>query len=215
MIYFGEDKMPDLCNRSYPFHYATALNLLEKMGVDIGRINILAVGEYENYKGEILGQKPAPGMPLKSDVSIELKVGYPSAVDQLPFQFFYGLGGKAHRSADWEWQSRRFMAPYDAAVIRHKAAARYQSLRFSFGITDKDHLTRYLDLFDFALGHDFQDLGDVVFWTGIMPSFHDWSGNAAGVAKVLQFLFGYRFRIIESAESRYEIPDDIRKALGF
>lgn len=214
MIYFGEDKMPDLCHRGYPFHYATALNLLEKMGVNIDRINIMAVGEHENYKGEILGQKPAPGTPLKPNVDIELKVGYPSAVDQLPFQFFYGLGGKTQRGADWEWQSRRFMAPYDAAVIRHNAAARYQSLKFSLGVTDKDHLKHYLDLFDFAPDHDFQDISDIIFWTSIMPSFNDWSGNAAGVTEVLQFLFGYRFRIIENTESSFEIPEDIRYRLG-
>jgi hypothetical protein len=214
MIYFGEDKMPDFCNRSYPFHYATALNLLEKMGININRINILAIGEHENYKGEILGQRPAPGSPLKSDTRIELNVGYPSAVDQLPFQFFYGLGGKTHRSADWELHSRHFMAPYDAAVIRHNASARYQALRFSFGITDKSHLARYLSLFDFALEHDFQDLSDAVFWTAIMPSFHIWSGNSAGVTEILQFLFGYRFRIVENIESKYEIPEEIRYRLG-
>ncbi len=45
--------MPDFCNRRYPFHYTTAISVLAKMGVDVNDIDILAIGTYENYRGEI------------------------------------------------------------------------------------------------------------------------------------------------------------------
>ena len=75
--------MPDFCNRRHPFHYVTALCVLAKMGIDIDTVDILAVGEYENYRGEIQTQSPKPGAAITDDTRIVLKVGYPSAVDYL------------------------------------------------------------------------------------------------------------------------------------
>jgi hypothetical protein len=214
MINYGDNKMPDLCHRDYPFHYATALNLLTKMGVDIDRISILAVGKYENYKGEIRRQEPSPGTDLKKDTRIALEVGCPSAIDHMPYQFFYGLQGKKPRGGDWELQARHLMAPYDAAVVRHEAATRYQALQFSFGVTDPDHLLRFLGLFDFDSDNGDFGLDDAVVWSSVMPSFHLWSGNPDKVAEILQLLFGVRFRIVENVRSEFEIPEEIRYHLG-
>lgn len=214
MIYFGDDKMPDFCNRDYPFHYETALNLLMKMGVDINRVSLLAVGEYENYKGEVLEQVPAPNTALRSDTRIELKVGYPGVVDQLPYQFFYGLAGGPGRTGQWEIEARQMMAPYDAAVVRHEAELRYQALKFSFGVADKNHLDRFLDLFALAEEEQIRGLEDMIIWAALMPGFHLWGGNQDSVVEVLQLLFGYRFRIVENIASKYEIPEGIRYRLG-
>jgi len=214
MIYFGDDKMPDFCNRDYPFHYETALNLLMKMGVDINRVSILAVGEYENYKGEVLAQVPAPNTAIRSDTKIELEVGYPGAVDQLPYQFFFGLVSGPGRTGQWELEARRLMAPYDAVVVRHEAELRYQALKFSFGVADKEHLSRFLGLFALDGEKEILNIEDMIIWAALMPGFHLWGGNPERVAEVLQLLFGYRFRIVENIRSKYEIPDGIRYRLG-
>ncbi len=214
MIYFGENKMPDFCNRQHPFHYVTALNLLAQMGIDIERVQILAIGEYENYKGEVRTQKPAAESPLTKDMEIVLEVGYPGAVDQLPFQFFYGLEGNTARGSDWDMNARHLMAPYDATVIRREAAAHYQTLKFGFGIADEDHLSRFLGLFDMAQEKEIDDLNQAVIWASILPSLHLWSGNPEKVAEVLRLLFGYRFRIVENIRSTTEIPKEIRYRLG-
>jgi hypothetical protein len=214
MIYFGDDKMPDFTNRQYPFHFANALNLLMKMGVNIDRVEILAIGEFENYKGEIREQQPPPGSPIKSGTKITLKVGYPSAVDQLPYQFFYGLQGSTPRSGEWDLDARRVMAPYDATVIRHEADLRYQTLKFSFGVADQDHLSRFLDLFGFDRDGEVRNLEDLIIWASLLPSFHLWGGNLEKVAEVLHLLFGHRFRIVENVRAEYDIPESIRYHLG-
>ena len=214
MIYFGDDKMPDFCHRDYPFHYETALNLLMKMGLDINRVRLLAVGEYENYKGEVLAQNPAPNTPVRNDTRIELQVGYPGVVDQLPYQFFFGLTGGPRRTGEWEFEARRLMAPYDAAVIRHEAELRYQALKFSFGVADEKHLGRFLDLFALGREERIRSLDDMITWAALMPGFHLWGGNPERVVEVLRLIFGYRFRIVENIGSRYEIPEGIRYRLG-
>jgi hypothetical protein len=206
--------MPDFCSRRHPFHYVTALCVLAKMGIDVDTVDILAVGEYENYRGEIQTQSPQPGAAITDDTRIVLKVGYPSAVDYLPYQMFYGLGGVTSRTGEWEDKSRTFMAPFDAAVIRHHASAMYQSLKFSFGAVDLPHLLRYLKLLDFTPWEESPETSETLFWVSIMPSFHFWAGNPAFVEKVLRYFFGYDFRIVENIESEYSIPDDIQSHLG-
>jgi len=214
MIYYGDDKMPDFCNRDHPFRYETALNLLMKMGVDLNRVKILAIGEYENYKGEILAQTPAPNTALRSDTRIELSVGYPGVVDQLPYQFFYGLAGGTHRTGKWELEARYLMAPYDAAVVRHDAELRYQALKFSFGVADRRHLVNFLELFALDEEKEIESLEDMITWAALMPGFYIWGGNSDRVARILELLFGYRFRIVENIRSRFEIPDGLRYRLG-
>jgi len=206
--------MPDFCNRRYPFHYVTALIILAKIGIDVNSIDILAVGEYENYRGEIQKQNPKPGTVITDDSRIVLEVGYPSAVDYMPYQVFYGLEGRTARGREWEEKSRAFMAPFDAAVIRQHAIALYQSLRFSFGAADLGHLLRYLKLLDFTPWEGSPNIDEVLFWVSIMPSFHFWAGNPSFVKMVLSYLFGYDFHIIENVETECPIPDDIRSRLG-
>ncbi len=103
----SEYLMPYFCNRRFPFHYTTALCVLMKMGLDITQVDILAIGEFENYKGEVLEQEPAPGRVITAETTVRLKVGYPSAVDFMPYQFFYGLTGSGARSSDWERSGAR------------------------------------------------------------------------------------------------------------
>ncbi len=213
MIYFGDDKMPDLCSRRHPFHYTTALNLLAKMGVSPDRVEIIAVGVHENFKGEVRSQKPKPGTALKG-ARVILEIGYPSAIDSMPYQFFYGLYGRTARGGDWERHARQLMAPYDAAVIRREAAARMDALRFTFGVLDEDHIERYLRLFDFDPDKKKHDFQEEVLWAAVLPSFHLWAGNPKRVADALTLLFRHRFRIIENVASQYDIPEGIRYRLG-
>ena len=94
--------MPDFLGRRYRFHYLTAMNLLESMGVPLGDIRVRAAGEYENYRGEIRSQDPAPGTAIPPGTVITLHVGCFSAVDFMPYQFFYGLQGIRESDNTWE-----------------------------------------------------------------------------------------------------------------
>ncbi|MDD3733085.1 MAG: type VI secretion system baseplate subunit TssG [candidate division Zixibacteria bacterium] len=214
MIYYGDNRMPDFCHRRYPLHFTTALIILMKMGVDINRLNILAVGEYENYKGEIIKQSPAPGSPLDRKTKITLHVGYSSPVDYMPYQFFYGLGGKRITGGEWEYNARILMAPFDAAVIRHLARAHNQVLKYNLGILDREYLSRYIGLFQFALNDDRVDFEELITWANILPDFNHWSGNPTRVTGILAALFKHPFKIIENVSTTYEIPTHLQYRLG-
>lgn len=206
--------MPDFCNRRCPFHYITALNLLAGMKIDINKIDILASGEYENYKGEILAQEPEPGTVLTKDSRIMLKVGFSSAVDYMPYQFFYGLSGIRQTDASWEENSRKLLAPFDAAVIRHNAEARYQSLKYDYGVIDSEHFRRIIRIFGIKLPPDMDSIDDMLFWLSILPSFHYWAGNPGLTEKALEMLFGFTFEIVENSYSVHEIPPSLHYHLG-
>ena len=206
--------MPDFCNRHFPFHYVTAINMLMRRGIDPHRIDVIADGEYENYKGEIREQSPEPRTELTRKSKITLRIGYPSAVDQLPFQFFYGFAGVTDRDG-WDDSSRRLMAPFDGSLIRYNAIAHYQSLKHNFGVVDREQVMRFLKLFGFAPKRaESWSSDELLTWVSLLPSFHFWAGNPGLVERVLSFMFGHEFHIVENVESEHEIPGEIQYRLG-
>lgn len=205
--------MPDFCNWRFPFHFTTAMHILRKLGIDPKTIQILADGKYENYRGEIRKQDPAPDTQLTPNTKIVLRVGCNSAIDLMPYQFFYGLAGITDRASDWENGARRLMAPFDAAYIRFMAAISYENMKFNFNFIDENHLARYLELYDFT-GVDISDPVTAARWQSIMPTFHIWAGNAKKISKILRFLFGFDFIINESVPIRHEIPKELHYKLG-
>jgi hypothetical protein len=206
--------MPDFTGRRYRFHYLTAINLLESMGVPLGDIRVRAEGEYENYRGEIRSQDPAPGQAIAPGSVITLNVGCYSAVDFFPYQFFYGLGGIRESDNTWETAARSVLAPFDAATIRYAAAMRMQALRYDFGITDGGHIRRFMELFEYRPGDEAQGAGRTTFLAAILPSLHLWGGNPSAVTIVLKRLFGYNVRLKENLKASTPIPEDIRYRLG-
>ena len=210
----GTSVMPDFCNRRFPFHYATALNILTKLGVDINKVDLLAVGKYENYKGEIISQKPDPGTELEYDTEVRLEVGFSSAIDYMPYQFFYGLRGITPTDGSWEKKARALMAPFDAAVVRHEATCEFEDLKNSFGFIEFNHLKQFLNIFDYTFDDDKINLDEAIIWSTLFPSFHTWAGNPDMVCEVLKYLFGYEFEIRENTFARHNIPTDCRSHLG-
>ena len=206
--------MPDFTSRKSPFHFTTAINTLLRMGVDLDRLDILAVGEYENYKGEILYQEPAPGRVISKENRIVLHVGFPSAVDQMPYQFFYGLQSNLSRTREWDQHSRELMAPFDASVIRYSSVARSLILKFNLSVVEYEHLVRFLKLFDYDVFRSGDEFREALIWSVMHPTFHFWAGNPELIPRFLQLLFGYEFRIIENCEAEFPIPTGIRYTLG-
>ncbi len=206
--------MPDLSSRRRPYHYVTALNLLKRLGVDLHSVSILAQGSHKNYQGEVRSQSPAAGQPLTSGTPIELQVGYNSAVDFMPYQFFYGLAGITSRSDGWDQEARHLMSPFDGSVVRYNALTAGEALKFSLSQNDRDHLIRLLGLFGFVLPGEQPDLKELRLWSSLMPTFHHWAGNAECVAWVLTAIFGHRFKIVENVPSTTSIPAPLQSRLG-
>ncbi len=206
-------KMPDLVSRRAKMHYITALNELARSGVDISRVHLLAVGEFQNYAGEIRRQTPDPGTDLRADTQITLEIGAKSAVDIMPYQFFSGLEGYVP-GHDWERKARCLMAPFDASVIRHDSWALYRILKLSFGYLDRAQLKDFLAVFDIDLpGDDLTDR-ELLLMAMLLPAYHEWAGNAESVSQAVELFFGYTTEIVESIPRRYEIPERLRYRLG-
>ena len=205
--------MPEFTSRRCKFHYLTALNLLEGLGVPLKNIYIKCVGVYENYRGEIRNQEPDAGTDINHDTQITLEVGSSSAVDFLPYQFFYGLQGLRNSDNTWEEKARCLMSPFDAAAIRYEAATWFHSLRYEFGIIDAEHLKRYLDLFEYTVNDD-SSIDDIMLMVSTLPSLNEWGGNPEIVTRILYRLFKYKTRIIENVISSTPIPEQLQYKLG-
>ncbi len=199
--------MPDFCARLFPFHFTTAINTLVQMGLDSSRIDLLAVGRYENFKGEIREQEPRAGEPINPRTHVTLKVGFSSAVDFMPYQFLYS-------GENWEERAREFMAPFDAAVIRQTAQSRLLALRYNLGLIDLNHLTKVLQLFQFSLEDTSTKFSEALLWTSIFPHFHFWSGNPEWLVRILEYFFPWQFSLHENVRSEYQIPTPLRYQLG-
>ncbi len=214
MMSRADMEMPDFTSRRFKFHYLTALNLLESMGIPLDNIHLKAAGIYENYCGEIRSQEPEVGEVITGGTMVTLEVGCESAIDFMPYQFFYGLQGIRDTDNTWEDEARCLMAPFDAAAIRYEAAMRMHSLRNSFGVIDEEHLKRFMDLYEFDPGDGVKSSSDMMFLAAILPSIHSWGGNPEAVSAVLERLTGFRVSMKENVKARTEIPADIRYRLG-
>ena len=132
----------------------------------------------------------------------------------MPYQFFYGLQGIRDTDNTWEDEARCLMAPFDAATIRYEAAMRMHSLRNSFGVTDEDHLKRFMALFEFDFADGEKSGSDMSFLAAILPSINRWGGNPETVSAVLERLTGFEVRMKENVSARTEIPSEIGYRLG-
>jgi len=106
------------------------------------------------------------------------------------------------------------MAPFDGSVIRYKSLAANELFKFSMGVVDLNHITRYLKLFDFDLPRDVTNIEEILLWAALLPNFHNWAGNPNLVEKVLSLLFGFDFKIIENVKGSFDIPKKLRTRLG-
>ncbi|RKX26922.1 MAG: hypothetical protein DRP45_02315 [Candidatus Zixiibacteriota bacterium] len=207
-------KMPDFVNVRTKTSWTTALGTLYQLGTDLAHVNLLAVGPYENYRGEIRKQSPDPGTPLTGNTQIVLEVGVSSAVDFMPYQFFYGLDAGVDRGSEWEDRARELMSPFDAAYLCREAVARQQSVRYSFGTNEPEHITKFLNLFDLSFDARQWLESEVSLWSVLMPSYHLWAGNPDAVALVLKLHFGYDFEIVENVPATFPIPGRLQCRLG-
>lgn len=206
--------MPNFCSRRFQSGYTVALNILSRLGASPEQIDIMAVGEYQNFRGEILRQEPEPGENVRHDTRIVLEVGYSSAVDQMPYQFFYGMHGVTESTGEWEDKARRLMAPIDASAIRRYALLEFEDIRSNFGVMELPHVNRFLGLFKFIALEESTSFEELMAWTTVLPSFHLWAGNPQSVCRVLNYLYGYNFEIIENMPVTVKLPEECLYKLG-
>ena len=206
--------MPQFTDRHHPFLYTTALTTLIRLGVDLDRVELLAVGMHEAYRGEIMTQEPAAGEEITPRTTIRLEVAFESAVDILPYQFFFGFDNSRDSSGEWEMDARRLMAPLDAAVIRRRGLEDFRRLSFTLAQSDRIQLKRLFDLFEFDSKLAGDSFRERALWVALLPLFHHWAGNGEMVARMIQAVFGYPCEIHESVKSSTAIPTSLQTRLG-
>jgi hypothetical protein len=167
----------------------------------------------ENYRGEVHYQEPAPGTAIGPQTEIRLKIGASSAVDYMPYQFFYGLHGITRRVEKWEDRARALMAPFDAAVIRYTARCHEEALTYGSGLVDRRQIIRFLKLFEFEVDAYLPD-NELMTLASLLPQYHFWSGNAEFMVQVLSMMFPFTFEVTENVRRRYAVRADIRTRLG-
>jgi hypothetical protein len=206
--------MPNFTSRRAPAHISAAIIGLLRLGVDVNNVDFLVVGEYESYRGEVRSQRPEPGTELHPDTHISLEVACLSAVDQIPYQFFYGLGSAASAGKAWEEAARRLMAPFDAALVRSQGVARYHSLKLTYGHYDRAQLERFVDIFDVKPPDIRLSQRELLVLASLLPAYNEWAGNARGIAEALELMFRLRFEIIQNVACRFPIPSRLHYRLG-
>ena len=206
--------MPQLVSRKAPMDYYAALVLLARLGVDLNRVEMLAVGEYENYHGEIRSQKPEAGEAIGPDTPVVLEIGFPSAVDNMPYQFFYGLSHKEDGGREWERRAREVMAPFDAAVIRCHGLVEHHILKLALSYYDREQVERQLAVFGLPKPRVPLNERELMLLVSLMPSYNEWSGNAETLEEVLAVFFEHRFQIVENIPRRYHTPERLHYRLG-
>jgi hypothetical protein len=205
--------MPDLCDKKQRLKLPLALMLLKCSGIDMSKVLFKAAGRDENYKGEIRSQDPAAGEPVDEDTEIILEVGYPSAVDYMPYQLFRGLEAGLSGSSMWEERARYLMAPFDGAVLRWSFGAFFEQLTYCGSLVDPDHLRRLLSLFRMEMP-SLDDPQRAVFWVGVAPHFSLWSGSPFHMPRVLARFFGVSFSVRENVPRTQTIRRELRTMLG-
>jgi hypothetical protein len=214
MTQFTSSAMPNVANRRAPMDVTAALVALLRTGVSLDRVFLKACGEYRNYEGEIRSQAPEPGAPLDEDTEIRLEVGCPSAVDLMPYQFFYGFGSSTAAGSAWEEDARHVMAPFDGAVVRSLGAIQYQLLKMTFGHFDRRQVEQFIGIFGIGLPPVELTPWEWSLLATLMPTYNEWAGNAEGLAAVLERFFGFEFRVVENVAREYPIPERHRYRLG-
>jgi hypothetical protein len=207
--------MPDLCDRKHHYSIDLALLLLERLGVDLSRIDLKAVGPFENYRGEIQEQFPEPGRQLKPVERVALSVGFFGCVDYLPYQVYYGLPGiSALGGETWEDRARSLMSPFDATTVRTHVELLGLKRCYSGGLVNQYFVNGLLDLFKLPPHRERMTAAETMFWLALLPSYHEWSGNAECVGEMLEAVFELPVQICEHAESSADIPEEIQSRLG-
>jgi hypothetical protein len=206
--------MPEFTDRHHPFYFTTALSTLIRLGIDLNRVELLAVGLHETYRGEVISQEPKAGTEIAPRTRIRLEVGLESAVDILPYQFFFGFESNRDSTGEWETAGRRLLAPFDSAIIRRRGWEDFRRLSFTLAQSDREQLLRFFELFEFDPKLVGESSRECSLWVALLPLFHYWAGNAALVAKMVTAIFGYPCEIIESARSTTAIPVGLQSRLG-
>jgi len=209
---FTKVKMPDLVNPLSSASFVHTFISLRRCGVKLENLRLLLKGVFENYKGEIIGQLLPPGTEINSDTVIELEVGSPSMVDQLPSSLFFDPR-KEYRDFDkMESRSRELFSCFDSIIAKTIATLEYILLVYDSVFIEHSFSKKFLGAFGFPEEEWTSD--ELFSWTVLLPGFHLWAGTKRGTEQVLSKFLGVKIRIEENKRSEDSLPQKLQSRLG-
>jgi len=204
--------MPDLVNPQARLSFIQSLLTLKQCGVEWENVRLLAAGTFENYKGEIVKQKPEPDTELTPNTQITLWIGFTSLFDILPYQLFFGAKEWHRDTASLEKRAREFLACFDSFFIRILTQLRYLQLVYDLVIIEKHFCQHFLESFGFP-ADDWEE-GEILQWMNFLPTFHLWAGTKKGTEKILSTFLHAQIKIEENIQADDKLPQELRSHLG-
>jgi len=205
-------KMPNLANPLSTTSFAQGLILLRRCGIDQENVRLLLKGVFERYKGEIICHSPLPGAEIDSSLLVELELGLPSIVDLLPPSLFLGPTKEYRDYEKMDLRSRKLFSSFDSAIAKIIAALEYILLVYDSVFLEHSFCKEFLGAFGFPeKGWTSREL---LFWTVLLPGFHQWAGTKKGTEAVLSRFLETKIIIHENKKGENLIPAELQSSLG-
>lgn len=220
--------MPDFLDHHPTSTVDAAVASLVQLGVAGERVQLVPVGPLESYRGEIVGQVPAPGMPLNELGDVTLYVSREGLAERLPGALLEPLPStqdetnqaiEPGQSEDY-WQrqvsaygsGRQFVTVIDRALNRlHRDIGRL-SWSLSSLSRDTTFARHALDLVH--LGELPLTARERVLLATILQRLPEWIGPTGGIATVLEQFLGVPVTIRDLPGPMLETPVVERRPLG-
>lgn len=220
--------MPDLLCRIPTPSVAAAVASLQALGVDPQRVETVPVSPLESFRGEVVGQVPAPGTPLDDRSEVVLFVARDGLAERLPQGFLEPLP-TTQDHANVSIEPGQTLDFYERQVAAYGPGRRFVTvIDRALGRLDRD-LERLLDGLS-VVGADasfarralgFLELHDLpledreaVFLAAELQRLHRWVGPTAGIETVLAQFLGMPLSLVEQPGPRLRAPAPLRAPLG-
>jgi Type VI secretion, TssG len=205
-----------------------AMRTLLHLGAALEAVRVVPVGIERSWRGEVVGQSPAPGAMVEPGTPIVLFVTLAGLQDRLPDGFLPsqesrdGRRGPAidaseaadelmleHRELD---PGRRLLQILDGWMGRARTCL-YQIQDAYDGAGSAEPLARYL-LEVVGLGRLPADEESAVWLSGTLCHLPSAVAVPAPTGELLTAVLEERARVVEGPPARVEIPDELRNRLG-
>ena len=220
--------MPDFIDHHPTSTANAAVASLAQLGVACERVQLVPVGPLESFRGEVVGQVPAPGTTLDDQCEVTLYISRSGVAERLPGALLEPLPtaqdeakhalepGQSddywHRQVQAYGSGRRLITVIDRALGRlHRDIGR---LSWSLSTLSRDtaFARRALDLVH--LGELPLSDEEQVLLSTILQRLPEWLGPAGGLVTVLEQFLGVPVTIQERPGPMLEIPIAERRPLG-
>lgn len=220
--------MPDFIDHRPTSTASAAVASLAQLGVASERVQFVPVGTLESFRGEIVGQVPAPGAPLDDQGEITLYISRGGIAERLPGDLLEPLPTaqdeakhalEPGQSEDyWPRQVQAYGSGRQLVTVLDRALGRLHRdigrLSWSLSSLSRDtaFARRALELVHLA-ELPLTEAEQVLLAT-ILQRLPEWLGPTGGLVTLLEQFLGVPVSVHEHPGPLLELPADERRPLG-